>query len=129
MAVNPAVPYWDEANTFTGRASATITGKRFVTISGARVDGHPRVNHAEGSATKRAVGVSAYDAPNGGDVTVYSGPGIIMPVTASGAVTAGQDVYSTPTGAAIATQPTGARPAGMALDDAADGADLPVKLY
>lgn len=128
MAGNPAVPYWDEANTFTGRTSATVTGKRFVTISGARIDGHPRVAHAVGSATARACGVSAYDAPSGGDVTVINAPGIIVPVTATGAVTAGQDVYSAADGRATATQPAGARPSGLAMDDAADGADLAVKL-
>lgn len=128
MATNPAVPFWDEGNTLTCHASAAVTGKRFVTISGARVDGNPRVNHAVGSATAKALGVSAYDAASGAKVTVYSGPGIVMPVTASGAITAGQDVYSTADGKATATQPTGARPAGIALDDAADGADAVIKL-
>ena len=128
MATNPAVPFWDEGNTFTGHASTAVTGKRFVSISGARVDGNPRVAHAAGSATVRAVGVAAYDAASGAKVTVYSGPGIVMPVTAAGAITAGQDVYSDAQGRATATQPTGARPAGVALDDAADGTDAVIKL-
>lgn len=128
MASNPAVPFWDEGNTFTGHASAAVTGKRFVSISGARVDGNPRVAHAVGSATVRSVGVSAYDAASGAKVTVYSAPGLIMPVTASGAITAGQDVYSDANGKATATQPTNARPAGVALDDAADGTDAVIRL-
>jgi hypothetical protein len=128
MATNPAVPFWDEGNSWTGHAASAITGKRFVNIVGARVDGNPRVGHAVGSATARAVGVSAYDAASGAKVTVYSGQGIVMPVTASGAITAGQDVYSTANGSATATQPTGARPAGVALDDAADGTDAVIKL-
>ena len=128
MATNPAVPFWDEGNTFTGHASTAVTGKRFVSISGARVDGNPRVAHAVGSATVRAIGVAAYDAASGAKVTVYSGPGIVMPVTAAGAITAGQDVYSDAQGRATATQPAGARPAGVALDDAADGTDAVIKL-
>lgn len=128
MATNPAVPYWDEANTFTARASAAITGKRFVSISGARIDGHPRVNHAVGSATRRAVGVSAYNAASGADVTVYGAPGLIMPVTTAEAITAGDLLYSDANGAAVKTQPTGAPAVAVALDDATSGADVPAKL-
>lgn len=128
MATNPAVPFWDEGNTFTAHASANVTGKRFVSISGARVDGNPRVAHAAGSATVRSVGVAAYDAASGRKVTVYSAPGLIMPVRASGAITAGQDVYSDANGNATATQPAGARPAGVALDDAADDTDAVIRL-
>ncbi len=128
MATNPAVPFWDEANTFTGHASAAITGKRFVSISGARIGDNPRVAHAVGSATVKPVGVSAYDAASGAKVTVYSAPGLIMPVTVAGAVTAGQPVYSDATGKATATNPGSAIIAGWACDDAADTTDCPIKL-
>ena len=128
MASNPAVPFWDEANTITCHASAAVTGKRFVAVSGPRVDGKPRVAHAVGSATSRSLGVAAYDAPSGAKVSVYTGPGIVMPVTAAGAITAGQDVYSDAQGRATATQPTGARAAGVALDDAADGTDAVIRI-
>lgn len=128
MATNPAVPFWDEGNTITCHASAAVTGKRFVSISGARVDDNPRVNHAVGSATKKALGVSGYDAASGDKVTVYAGPGLVMPVTAAGAITAGAFVYSDAAGKATSTQPTGAIVLGIALDDAADGTDCPVKL-
>jgi predicted RecA/RadA family phage recombinase len=128
MAVNPAVPFWDEGNTFTAHAGAAITGKRFVTISGARVDDNPRVNHQVGSATKRSVGVAAYDAASGRKVTIYSAPGIVVPVTTAEAITAGDDVYSDANGFAVKTQPAGARPSGTALDDAASGTDAVIKL-
>lgn len=128
MATNPAVPFWDEGNTFTGHAATAVTGKRFVVIAGARVDGNPRVGHAVSAARVKPVGVSAYDAASGAKVSVYSGPGIVMPVTASGAITAGQDVYSTADGKASATVVAGAPVAGWALDDAADGADAVIKL-
>lgn len=130
MATNPAVPFWDEGNTFTGHADGAITGKRFVMISGARVDGNPRVKHvAQGTNAKRPVGVSGFDAASGDKVTVYSSPGIVMPVTAVGAITAGDPVYSDAAGKATSTSPgAGAVPAGTALDDAADGTDAVIKL-
>ena len=130
MANNIAVPFWDEGNTITCHASAAVTGKRFVSISGARVEGNPRVAHvAQGTNGKTPLGVSGYDAPSGGKVSVYSAPGIVMPVTASGTITAGDDVYSTADGKATSTSPgAGARPSGTALDDAADGTDAVIKL-
>lgn len=129
MAVNPAVPFWDEANTFTATTSAAVTGKRFVVISGARINGNPRVAHAASSGTVKPVGVSAYDAASGANVTVYSQPGIVMPVTAAGAITAGAPVFSDSVGRATATNPGGTGlVAGWALDDAADTTDAVIKL-
>ena len=125
MATNPAVPFWDEGNSFTCHASAAVTGKRFVTVSGARVEGNPAVAHAAGTATVRALGVSAYDAPAGTKVSVYRN-GVVMPVTAAGAITAGAPVYSAADGRATATA-TGVI-LGYALDDTVDGADCPVAL-
>jgi hypothetical protein len=128
MATNPAVPFWDEGNTITCRGSAAITGKRFVTVTGPRLDGNPQVGHVAGSATKRAVGVSARDAAQGVPVSVFTAPGIVMPVTTSEAISAGDDLYSAADGTAVKTAPNGARPAAVALDDAASGADVPAKL-
>lgn len=128
MANNPAVPFWDEGNTITCHASAAITGKRIVSVSGARVDGNPRVSHQVGSATVRGLGVSAYDAASGAKVSVYTAPGIVMPITVTGAVTAGADLYAAADGRGTSTQPTGARPFAVALDDAADGTDVPARI-
>lgn len=128
MATNPAVPYWDEGNTFTGHASADVLGKRFVHVSGARADGNPRVAHAVGAAGKRVVGVTGFDAKSGQKVTVYSSPGIVMPVVAAEAITAGDLLYSDAAGEAVSTPPAGALPAAIALDDADDGDDVPAKL-
>lgn len=126
MATNPAVPFWDEGNTLTCHASAAVTGKRFVTVSGARVEGNPSVAHAAGTAATRALGVSAYDAPIGTKLSVYSAPGLVMPVTAAVAITAGQLIYSAADGRA--TNVATGLEVGVALDDAAAGADCPVKL-
>lgn len=129
MSSNPAVPFWDEGNTFTGHAQAAVTGKRFVTITGARVDGNPRVGHAINSATSISVGVSGFDAAAGAKVTVYSSPGIVMPVTAAVSLVAGDLVYSDASGKAVKVAPSGAViPAGVALDDAAADADAVIKL-
>lgn len=125
MADNAAVPFWDEGNTLTASASAAVTGKRFVKVSGPRVGEQVRVAHAD--AGSNALGVSGFDAPVDGLVTVYSAPGLVMPVTTSAAVSAGDDVEITaggkcaPVAAGVAV--------GMALDDAANGADALVKLY
>ena len=126
MATNPAVPYWDEADTITCHAGAAITGKRFVGISGPRIDGNPTVTHAAAAAAPSRVGVAAYDAAVGAKVTVYFGHQV-MPVTVgAAAVAAGAPVGSDATGLAVAA---GANPPlGTAFDDAAVGVDCPVKL-
>lgn len=129
MATNPAVPFWDECNTITCHASETLTGKRFVHVSGARTDGNPTVDHSVGAAGKRALGVTARDAASGEKVSVITGPGIVLDVTTAEAVDAGDLIYSDADGKAVDTQPSGALPAGLALDDAAQGADVPVKLF
>lgn len=122
MATNPAVPYWDNAETVTGHATAAVTGKRFATISGARVDDKPAVKHA---AVGAPAGVTAFDAAINTDVTLYQGTQV-MPVTAAVAITAGDTLYSTADGSAtnVAAGPV----RGYAYDDAAAGADCPVKL-
>lgn len=128
MATNPAVPFWDEGNTITCHAGGAITGKRFVTISGPRTDDNPTVTHQAGAANNRTLGVSARDAAQGDKFSVYSSPGLVMPVTAGEAITAGDEVYSAADGRAVKTQPAGAIAAGTALDDAAVGVDCPIKL-
>lgn len=126
MATNPAVPFWDEGNTITCRGTAAITGKRFVTVSGARIDGNPAVAHAAGTSTTKALGVSARDAASAEPVSVYASPGLVMPVTAAVAITAGQPLYSAADGRA--TNVATGLIVAIALDDAAQGADVPAKL-
>lgn len=129
MALNPAVPFWDEANTITCHAEAAVTGKRFVTVSGPRVDGRPQVSHVAGAVAGKPLGVSAYDVPADTAVSVYSSPGLVMPVRAAVALVAGQPVYSTADGSATNVAPVvGALIAGTVLDDAAIDDDAVVKL-
>lgn len=128
MATNPAVPYWDNAETVTARAGAAITGKRFVGISGPMTEEQPTMTHAAAVGARAArTGVSAYDAPAGGNVTVYSGTQV-MPVTASVAIAAGDSIYAIADGRATNVAGTNPEPLGVAYGDAAIGADCPVKL-
>jgi predicted RecA/RadA family phage recombinase len=124
MAVNEAVPYWDPADTFTAHAATDIVGKRFVSIVGARVDGNPRVSHT-GAAAGKCVGVSAYNVPAGGKLTIHHQPAIVVPVTAGAAIAAGDLVKSDANGKAVPQGGAGVIQ-GMALDDAALGADCPI---
>lgn len=126
MALNPAVPFWDEANSVTCHASAAITGKRFVGISGNRTGDNPTVSMAAAAAAP--VGVSAYDAGAGTKLTVYTGHEV-MPVEAGAAITAGTLLIADGTGRAIpkagATTPT----LGIAWSDAAGaGSECVVKI-
>lgn len=125
MATNPAVPFWDEGNTITAQASAAVTGKRFVEVTGPRVADQVQVGPA--TAAGRSFGVAGFDAAVGQLVTVYSSPGLVMPVTASGAIAAGDDVEVAAGGMAAAA--AAGEVVGMALDDAADGTDAVIKLY
>lgn len=127
MATNPAVPFWDEDDTVTCHAETAVTGKRFVTVSGPMVGGNPQVEHQVGAAGKMVLGVAAYDAAAGAKVSVYN-RSQVMPVTAGEAIVAGDLVYSAADGRAVKTPPAGALVAGIALNDAALGADCPVKL-
>lgn len=123
---NQGAPYWTPGDNITGHASVALTGKRFVRIAGARVDGNPALNHSAGADV---LGVAAYDTPADDKVTVYVGG--VVPVVAAAAVAAGDRITSTAngegtpaTGGAGATVPY----AGIALDDAAAGEDVPVHL-
>lgn len=129
MATNEAVPYFDRADQITCRATAAITGKRFVHISANMgSDGHARVAHSVGAAGKKAFGVSVSDAASGDDVGVYMPGNIVVPVTAGEALDFGDLVYSDATGQAVDTQPAGALVAGVCLADTAQGADAPIYL-
>lgn len=125
MATNPAVPFWDKAETVTCHAPGAVTGKRFATITGARTDGKPTIGHAAGTAGTRALGVTAHDAAAGTDVTVYKGKQV-MPVTAAVAITAGELLYSAADGRA--TNVATGNVVAIAVDDAAAGADVPASL-
>lgn len=121
---NDAVPYFDPADVTTALAEAAVTGKRFVAISGPRVDGLVQVSPTANLGP--AYGVAMRDAGAGAKVGVaHVG---VWPVTASGAIAAGDLIAADAVGRAKTAAGAGTVILGVALDDAADGADVPVRL-
>ncbi|MEG1971275.1 MAG: DUF2190 family protein [Burkholderiaceae bacterium] len=128
MATNPAVPYWDPADTITCIAKAAVVGKRFVVIDGTtNADGNPSVSSKASTATNAVFGVSGYDAPKDAPVSVYC-RGQVMPVTAAVALSAGDLVFSAADGKATNVAVPDGRAAAIVIRDAAANADTPVRL-
>jgi hypothetical protein len=149
MPANESIDLKSPGKDITCKASATVTGKRFLRFSGNRTGGGtaalgtdlnnvPQVAPCNGS-TQVPVGVAAYDAANGSLVPLKSGSGRHVTVTAGAAVTAGVQVMADSVGKAITyvgpvTTTTVALPSvpvvcGVAVTGAsADGDDLEVRL-
>lgn len=121
--VNPSI--YEPGQAITGRASAAVTAKRFLAISGNRTDGNVAV--APAAAAGRICGVAAHDAAAGELVRVLRGAGRVIRVTASGAIAAFAEVQVAAGGMA-ATKAAGVA-VGYVLTAAADGADAEVSLY
>lgn len=112
-----AVPLFDPSDVTTGVTSAAVTGCRFLRISGTRIDGLVQVAHVNASGG-RVYGLAVRDKAIGQAVGVaHVG---VWPVVAGAALTAGQDVQSDATGAAIPLA-AGLR-AGTVIEDVANGA-------
>lgn len=132
---NECTPFKEEGLSVTAKASAQIVGKTFVKISGNRTGGGADglgtdlanvYQVATAAAGDRAVGVARQDAASGALVGVYTAPGIIVPVTAGAALTAGQEVQSNASGQAI---PLAAGKAlGVVMTGASASADAEIKL-
>lgn len=121
---NPCIPFMEPGQTLTAQASAAVTGKRLVNISGNRTtDGNYLVAHA--TAAGRCIGVASYDAAVGEKVGVLAEG--ILPVVTGGIIAAGAEVEVGTAGVAV-TRATGI-PVGVCLDGAASGADARVRLY
>lgn len=107
---NECVPFWEDGDRITGQASADVTGKRFLKVSGNRVSGPGLATTADGGAYPvahadaggLALGVSSQDKASGGFLTLITGHGHIVPVTADGAIAAFQRVMVGATGKAKA---------------------------
>jgi hypothetical protein len=130
---NVCTPYKDSSD-ITFRASAAVTGKRFVAPSGNRTGGPglstdlenlPVFAHAAAGA--RAFGVAAYDVPAGGRGPVHGEPGKIVPVRAGAAIAAGNEVEVGANGQAVPL--AAGRPVGLAVSGAANGTDAEIRLY
>jgi hypothetical protein len=132
MALNESYPFRKPNNEATCTATAAITGKRFVAISAAptAIGDNPKV--APATAGLVGYGVAAGDAASGStEVLVHTGPGMEVPVTASGSITFNTEVEIVGTGAnagKVQTLASG-KAVGYAVSSAADGADVRIKLY
>lgn len=116
MPANECIPFKEPGSRVTATTTAAVTGKHAVAISGdLQDDGTYSV--ALPTAGGRIFGIAAYDAPEGGRVPVIRTPGIILPVTAAAAVTAGSQVEVDATGAVVPLT------TGAAIGTALTGAD------
>jgi hypothetical protein len=131
---NAISPLYKPGGTLTGHATAAITGGRFVSVSAAPASG-PALNTAtDGSNVKitttgagaKADGVAGYDAAAAADKIPFHLDGVV-PVTAGGTVTAGQEVESDAQGRAI-TLASG-KACGKAFTSATVGNPVYVRLY
>lgn len=127
---NECISFYEPGKNLTAVATAAVTGKRFVAISGNRstasaTAGNLSVAHA--TAAGRIAGVSQADAAVGALVGVLRGNSRVVPVTAGAAITAFQEVE---VGAAGVAVPKAAGVAvGYAVTGAANGTDAQISLY
>lgn len=121
---NPSV--YDPGATITAQATAAVTAKRFLTISGNRTAGG-NISVAPAAAAGRTCGVAGNDAAVGELVRVVRGGGRVVRVTASGAIAAGAEVQVGANGTA-ATLAAGVA-VGYAITDAPDATDAEISLY
>ena len=115
------LPLYKPGQSITSRTSAAVTGGQLLEVSG---DGTVA---PAGADSAKVVGVAAFDAASGDNVTIHCGG--VQRLKASGAVTAGDLVVSGASG----TVATSATPAvghlvGTALSTAADGELVETKM-
>ena len=133
-AANECIPYYEPGTRITGHARAAVVGKTVATISADTQSGPGLSTTAEGgnivvdtaAARAKGVGVFSHDAAKDEKVTVLCSP-MVVPITASGAITAGDEVQVGAAGSVV-TYSDGAK-IGRALATAADKEDAMVKLY
>ena len=111
------LPRHDPGAKVTFTASADVTGGRLVALTGGYSVG------PAGADSAAVVGVAAFDATAGSDVTVYTRASGVQRLVASAAIAAGAQVISATAGK-IATVGAGTNPIGLALEAAS--ADLDV---
>ncbi|TAK32342.1 MAG: DUF2190 domain-containing protein [Myxococcaceae bacterium] len=123
---NECIPFKQPGTEVTGQASAAVTGKRFLAITGnMQTDGSITVAHA--TAAGRICGVAKYDAASGAKVGVIRGSKAVVPVTAGGTIAAGAEVEVGTNGQAV-TKSAGVA-VGYVETGATNGNDARVVLY
>lgn len=124
---NEAVPLYRPGGDLSCTTTAAVTGKTFAGVSATRDATTGKIKVATCTAAARALGVFAYDAASGAGVPVIAGPGVILPVTAGGAITAGAQVEVGSGGKAVALASGIA--VGLALETGSNNNDCMIRLY
>lgn len=141
---NDCIPYLEDGRRITCHASAALTGKRFCAISGDAQAGFglkglaadPLSAGVAGlivvgapTAAVKAFGVAAWDVASGGEVTVFRGHDMIVPITASNAaITANDEVEIADTTGRVKTLASGVA-VGRAVASCLANADALIALY
>jgi Uncharacterized conserved protein (DUF2190) len=148
-AANECIPYYEPGTRITGNAKEAVTGKRFVKIAAKTQSGPELSSTAEGSniqiehasAGAQAFGVSSHDAAKNEKVTILRGGAMVVPVFASVAMSAGEEVGVGADGKAVKAVKSSeaeikegkgdykVEAVGLLLDDVAEGGDAMVALY
>jgi hypothetical protein len=114
------LPIYKPGQALTLKASAAITGGQLVAVSGSGTVA------PAGAASASWVGVAAFDAGTNDNLTIHSSG--VQALTASGAVTAGDQVVSAAGGQVSTGTPASSGAfVGIALTTAANGAKVRVK--
>lgn len=121
----PNISVYAPGADISAKATAAVTARTFVTISGDRSGGNVAVKPA--TAAGRVAGVAKHDAASGALVALARGNSRVVWVTADGAITAGAEVEVGTAGKAKAKDEGTA--VGYAITGAADGADAEISLY
>lgn len=122
---NENIGVYEPGQDISGRASAAITGKRFLKISGNRSGGNIAVAHAD--AGGRVCGVSGRDTAAGKLVNVKRGKDRVTFVTAGANIAAFAEVEVGADGRAIPLAEGVA--VGYAVTAATSGGDAEISLY
>ena len=126
MAKNEVLPLYRPVNDVTGVATAPVTGGQFVDIDGTLVGLLPSVTTAAAGA--RSFGVAATDSdPKTNRVAIIRGAKVILPVTAGGAIAAGDEIQVGPNGSAV--RKAAGVVGGRAVSTAASGESVYVELH
>jgi hypothetical protein len=129
------IPFKEPGDRITGRTTAAVIGKRCLKISGDRTSGPGLSATSEGSlyrvahadAAGRIVGVAAWSAASGKDVTIVRGSKTIVPIRAEANIAAFEEVQVGTAGQVI---PLAAGVAiGYAMSAALANTDAEISLY
>ncbi len=132
------IPYKQPGDSASFQATAAVAGKQFVKITAPRIGGGANGLSIDtknvyqvgpcNTTGEAVLGVAMTDTIQGQIGGAYlRGSGVVVPITAGAAVTAGQEVQTDANGHAIPV--AAGKAVGYALDSAAANADAEIHLY